>query len=146
MTARDQLSGLPLREPSTWLALALSGLFVLLGLLFILAPGAGSALFGLPVPASERALLLYPVAIGLRDLAFGLYLLILSFTATRRILALIFAATLVIPLGDMLIVAAARGISSPKHLLLHGLSALVMAGASLWLFRQASRDTRGGHP
>jgi len=77
-------------------------------------------------------------------LAFGLYLLILSFTAARRTLALIFAATLVIPLGDMLIVAAARGMSSPMHLLLHGLSALVMAGASLWLFRQASHDTRGG--
>jgi hypothetical protein len=136
--------GLPAKAPSTWLVRILAAAFLGLGVLFVLAPWAGSALFGLPVPASERDLLLYPVAIGLRDLAFGLYLLILSFTSSRRTLALVFAATLVIPLGDMAIVAAARGIWSPGPLLLHGLSALVVATTSLWLFRQASHDTTGG--
>ncbi|WP_201859215.1 DUF4267 domain-containing protein [Microvirga soli] len=134
--------GLPKSEPSTWLVWALGLVFIGLGFLFLGAPGIGTLLFGLPAP--EWTHIGYLFAIGLRDLAFGLYLLILSFTANRRILAWIFAATVVIPVGDVLIVFISRGLSAPAHLLLHGASAAVMAGASLWLFKQSSHDNTGG--
>jgi hypothetical protein len=100
-------------------------------------------LFGLAAPEGEG--FGYLPAIGLRDLAFGVYLLILSFTATLRILGLIFAATLVIPTGDLIVVASARGSGAILNLLLHGVSALVMAGASLWLLAQSSHDKTGGN-
>ncbi len=138
MTARGDERGLPGNAPSTWLVWCLGVAFIGLGLLFLLAPRAGAVLFGLPAP--EAVGFGYLPAIGLRDLAFGLYILILSFTATRRILGLIFAATVVIPMGDVIIVAAERGLDATLNLLLHGVSGAVMAGASLWLMRAASHE------
>ena len=133
--------GLPKTAPSTWLVWTLGLVFIGLGLLFLGAPQIGALLFGL---LAEWTHVGYLIAIGLRDLAFGLYLLILSFTANRRILAWIFAATVLIPVGDVLIVFINRGFSAPAHLLLHGASAAVMAGAALWLFKQSSHDNTGG--
>jgi hypothetical protein len=138
----DPSRGLPGDAPSTWLVRLLAAAFVGLGLPFILAPRAGAALFGLPAPEGEG--FGYLPAIGLRDLAFGLYLLILSFIATRRTLGLIFAATVIILIGDIIIVAVERGFDAVLNLLLHGASAAAMAGASLWLLAQASHDTTGG--
>lgn len=129
--------------PSTWLVRILSLVFVGLGLLFLMAPRAGAAVFGLSAPEGDS--LGYLPAIGLRDLAFGLYLLILSFTATQRILGLIFAATLVIPMGDLVIVAAARGSDGILNLLLHGASAAVMAAGSIWLLKSSTHDKTGGN-
>ena len=142
MMEPNRSRGLPPNEPSTWLVWLLGLGFIGLGALFLGAPRTGSLLFGLPAP--EWTHVGYLIAIGLRDLAFGLYLLILSFLATRRTLAWIFAATVVIPMGDILIVFISRGLSAPAHLLLHGASAAVMAGASLWLFKQSSKDNKGG--
>jgi hypothetical protein len=134
--------GLSNGAPSTWLVRILSLVFIGLGLLLLLAPLAGAALFGLPAPEGQG--FGYLPAIGLRDLAFGLYLLILSLTATRRILGLIFAATLVIPIGDLIIVAAARGSDAIFNLLLHGASAAVMAAGSVWFLRTSTHDEKGG--
>ncbi len=142
MTHTGSRRGLPAGEPSTWLVRLLSLGFMVLGLVFVFAPRAGASLFGLPAPEFESSG--YLPAIGLRDLAFGLYLLILSLTSTQRVLGLIFAATLVIPIGDLVIVASARGPDAISNLMLHGVSAAVMAGASLWLLRTASHDKQGG--
>jgi len=134
--------GLSNGEPSTWLVRILSLVFIGLGLLFLLAPLAGAALFGLAAPEGQG--FGYLPAVGLRDLAFGLYLLILSLTATRRALGLILAATLVIPIGDLVIVSAARGSDAIFNLLLHGASAAVMAAGSIWLLRSSAYDKQGG--
>jgi hypothetical protein len=115
--------------------------FIGVGVLFLGAPGIGTLLFGLPAP--EWTHVGYLIAIGLRDLVFGICLLILSLTANRHILAQILAAIVMIPIGDTLIVLISRGISAPGHLLLHAASAAVMAGASIWLFAEASNDNKG---
>jgi hypothetical protein len=120
-------------EPSTWLVLALSAVFVALGVLFVAAPSMGAAVFG--IPATETATLAYVDAIGLRDLAFGLYLFALARMSTRRVVGVVLGLTTVIPIGDLVIVSAMRGLSAPGHLLLHAASGAVMAGASLWLLR-----------
>ena len=142
MTDRTARSGLPLHAPSTWLVLALSGVFVLLGLLFILAPRSGAALFGIPAP--EGPGLSYVSAIGLRDLAFGAYLAALSRLASRRATGTVLGLTVLIPAGDVILVFLYRGFESPHHLLLHAGSGLVMAAGSLWLLAQASHDNKGG--
>ena len=127
---------------SLWFARVLSLGFMGLGVFFLAAPHMGAGLFGLAAPEGEG--FGYLPAIGLRDLAFGLYLLILSLTATRRTPGLIFAATLVIPIGDLIVVAAARGSDAGLNLLLHGTSAAVMAAGSVWLLRASTHDTQGG--
>ncbi len=127
---------------SLWFVRLLGVAFLGLGVLFLMAPRAGAALFGLAAPEGEG--LGYLPAIALRDLAFGLYLLILSFTATRRALGLILAATLVIPMGDLIIVGASRGMDAVLNLSLHGVSAAVMAFGSVWLLRSSKHDTTGG--
>jgi hypothetical protein len=142
MTTRSEGSGLPLHEPSTWLVLALSGVFVLLGLLFVFAPRAGAALFGIAAP--ERPGLSYVSAIGLRDLAFGAYLAALSRLSTRRAVGTVLGLTILIPVGDVILVFLERGFESPMHLVLHAGSGLVMAAASLWLLAQSSHDNTGG--
>ena len=142
MTKRSEGSGLPLHEPSTWLVLALAGVFVFLGLLFIFAPRAGAALFGIAAP--DRPGLSYVSAIGLRDLAFGSYLAALFRLSTRRAVGTVLGLTVLIPAGDVILVFLERGFESPKHLLLHAGSGLVMAVASLWLLAQSTHDNKGG--
>ena len=141
MTGRGEPSGLSWSEPRTWLVLALSGVFIALGLLFVFAPRAGAALFGIAAP--EGPGLSYVSAIGLRDLAFGSYLAALSRLSTRRTLGVVLGLTVLIPAGDVILVFLERGFDSPKHLLLHAVSGLVMALSSLWLL-QPSRDNKGG--
>ena len=126
--------------PSAWLVLALSGVFVLLGLLFVVAPRLGAALFGLPAP--EGSALAYLPALGLRDLAFGLYLFALGRTAPPAALGAVLGITVLIPVGDIIIVALERGWDSPGHLVLHGASALTMAAGSAWLTVEAKRQRR----
>ena len=142
MTTRSEGLGLPLHEPSTWLVLALSGVFVLLGLLFVFTPRIGAALFGIAAP--EEPGLSYVSAIGLRDLAFGAYLAALSRLATRRAVGTVLGLTVLIPTGDVILVFLERGFESPKHLLLHAGSGLVMAAGALWLLAQSSQDNKGG--
>ncbi|MEE1612291.1 DUF4267 domain-containing protein [Microvirga sp. CF3016] len=142
MTYRSEPPGLPLHEPSTWLVFALSGVFVVLGLLFLVAPRAGAALFGIPAP--EGPSLSYVSAIGLRDLAFGTYLAALARLSTCRIVGMVLALTILIPVGDVILVFLERGFESPKHLLLHAGSGLVMAAGAFWLLSRPSNHNKGG--
>jgi len=129
--------GLPRSEPSTWLVFALAAVFVALGLLFLFAPRLGAALFGIPAP--DGIPLFYLPAIGLRDLAFGLYLAALALRSTPRTVALILFLTVLIPFGDIVLVAIVRGIGSP-YLLVHGLSAAALAFTGAWLLRAKQRS------
>lgn len=140
MTGTTDRRGLPFREPTTWLVLALSGMFVLLGLLFVLAPQAGAALFG--IRPTEDAGLSYVSAIGLRDLALGLYLFALARLSTRQSVGAILGITVLIPIGDVAIVWMERGLESPAHLLLHAGSAVLMAASAAWLLAQAQHHER----
>ena len=110
-------------SPALWRTLvrALGGVFLLLGLLFVGLPGPASRLFG--IPAEDGTALAYVRAIGLRDLALALYLLWLAPSGARTVLA----ASLVIPAGDLVLVLAGSGLSTPLPLALHALSGLVLA-------------------
>ncbi len=96
-------------------------------------PWAGAAVFGVPAP--DGAGLAYVRAVGLRDLALALYLLGLACFSSRRAVGIVLGATVVVPVGDVLLVLAREGVSSPGHLLLHGLSGACCAAVALWLLR-----------
>jgi Domain of unknown function (DUF4267) len=121
------------RTSAAWVVLGMAGVFLLLGLAFIADPELGATIFG--IPAAEATGRSYVRALGLRDLALGLYLIGLTCFASRRAVGIVLGATLVIPAGDLLLILVQRGLSSPSHLLLHGLSALVIAAVALWLLR-----------
>jgi hypothetical protein len=135
--------GAGVRNLTTWIILAPAIGLLFLGVLFIVRPRLGAALFGMPAP--EGAGPAYLAAIGIRDLAFGLYIAALGLFATRRAVGLVLAITVLIPVGDILILFAERGLAAGVHLLLHGVSGLYMAGAALWVLRgpRAADEPRG---
>lgn len=140
MTDAREQKAWTLADPATWFVLALSAAFVCLGMLFLFSPQAGAALFGIAAP--DRPGLLYVAAIGLRDLALGLYLAVLVFLATPRAVGAILGVTVLIPLGDVLLVFFERGLTSPSHLALHAGSALIMAAGAAFLLRRAPQNKR----
>ncbi len=127
----EQHDRLSLCELKALVILAVAAGFLLLGSLFILAPRAGAALFGIPAP--EGLGLAYLRAIGFRDLALSLYIASLALLSTRRALAIVLGLTTLIPLCDTALVAHAIGLSSPGHLALHGASALLFASLAAWI-------------
>jgi Domain of unknown function (DUF4267) len=68
------------RDLSTWIVIAPAIGLLLLGVVFILSPRLGAAIFGIPAP--DGAGQFYLLAIGLRDLAFGLYVAALALFST----------------------------------------------------------------
>ena len=125
---------LRLSEVGTWIVLAPAIGLLLIGVVFLASPQSGAAIFGVPAPPGSEP---YLIAIGLRDIAFGLYVLALALFASRRAVGLVLGITILIPLGDIAIVAVERGWSGWGHLLLHAASGTYMAAASWWMLRQA---------
>jgi hypothetical protein len=122
-----------LRGVSAWVVLAMAGVFLLIAVLFAASPALGAAVFG--IPATEEGGLVYVRALALRDGALGLYLLGLLRFSTRRAVGIVLAATVVIPAGDLLLILEQEGLSSPGHLLLHGVSGASCAMVAFWLLR-----------
>lgn len=116
-----------------WVA-GLGATFLALGVLFVGFPRPAAALFG--IPASDAVGLAYVPVVGLRDLAFGLAILALGRFGGARALGLFLACSAVIPAGDLVLVARERGLDSPLHLGLHGLSGLVVAGTAFMLLNK----------
>ena len=133
MTPRAVPDGRALRGARALVVLAMAGVFLLIAALFVAAPALGAAVFGIPAP--DGAGLAYVRAVGLRDLALALYLIGLARFSSRRAAGVVLAATVVLPVGDALLVLAREGPSSPGHLLLHGLSGACCAAVALWLLR-----------
>jgi hypothetical protein len=123
---------LRLRSPGIWIVLAPAIGLIALGLVLIVSPRLGAAIFGIP---AEGTGLRYVAALGVRDLTFGLYVAALALFVSPRAVGIVLALTVLIPIGDIAILLAERGLSAPGHLLLHGLSGLYMAGAALWTLR-----------
>jgi hypothetical protein len=121
-----------LTRPLALTVYLLSTVFVVLGGLFVVLPEPGAAFYGLP--SRDTAALFYVRAVGLRDLALATYLLGLARTGQRRALSIVFIGTLVIPAGDMLLLASS-GAAHPAHYLLHGASLLCFAVLALWTRR-----------
>lgn len=123
-------------QPDTLAIWLLSGVFLMLAGLFVAAPAAAAAFYGLP--AHDRSALFYVRAIGFRDLALAAYLIGLTLAGQRHALAIVLTCTLIIPVGDLLLLVAS-GAGRPVHYLLHGASLLGFAGMALW-FRCAARE------
>ena len=118
-------------RPTVWLALvrALGAVFGVLGALLIAWPQAGSALFGLET--DNDLALAYVRALGFRDIALSLYLLVLSMVSPRAC-RVVLGVSVLIPACDLLLMIVERGGSAHGSLVLHALSGICLAALALW--------------
>jgi hypothetical protein len=123
-------------EPLRQAVLLLSAIFCGLAALFVFSPGTGAAIYGFPATTPES--LFFVRAIGLRDLALAAYLAGLALGGSRRALTIVLALTVIIPSGDLFLLASA-GAGGLVHYLLHGSSLLCFAGLSFWGWRSFAR-------
>ena len=110
-------------------ALVAAGI-ITIGARFILAPKRGAAGFGVPEEqAGDHA---YLTVKGIRDIASGLFVLILMAAGATHLLGWVIMAATIIPLADATIVLGNGG---PKSIAwgVHGLTAAVMLVTSALL-------------
>lgn len=107
------------------LALLLALGIIAIGTQYILTPTAATRSFGLPLPESGANTPWWLRLKGVRDIAAGLTVLALLACDTPRAAGIILIAEAAIPVGDMLLVLAAKG-SAGKAFGMHGVTALVM--------------------
>ena len=114
-----------------WLAGVLAlGIFVV-GLLAMLAPAAGSVMFGMP--AATDALPWIRLA-GIRDIALGLVLFATIALKEGRTTGILILLVIVVPIADVTTVFLRAGFS--YHILIHGAAIVYMAALGTLLLRR----------
>ncbi|MGE2713990.1 DUF4267 domain-containing protein [Mycolicibacterium litorale] len=105
---------------------------VFIGARFLIAPKVAAAGYGVPADPGEPSVAAYLRVKGVRDIASGLFVVILMVAGTPHLLGWIILAACIIPVADAAIVAADGG---PRSISLgvHGLTAVVMLVASALL-------------
>ncbi len=121
------------RDASTWFVLLLALAFLAIGIFFVAAPRPAATLFGIAAQGLAEP---YIRAIGFRDLALALYLAGLTFLATRRAVAIVLGASVLIPVCDITLVLLTTGLSSPGSLALHATGGAALAALALWMRRR----------
>lgn len=119
--------------PQTIAAL-ISAAIIVIGLLYLLSPPRILGGFGLEPPASDAATLAWLRLKGVRDIASGLVVLALLFTASQRILGIAVLILALIPFGDMSVVLGSGG-SKTTALSVHGVTCALMIAVGLMLIQ-----------
>lgn len=119
-----------LKKPLSLGVCLLALVFLMLGGLFVAMPAPAAWIYGLP--SRDPAALFYVRAIGFRDVALAAYLLGLTLAGQRRALSVVLTVTLIIPIGDLLLLASS-GAGGATSYLLHGASFLSFSGLALWM-------------
>lgn len=113
-----------LHSTSYWITLLLASGIIFIGIRFILQPQVGAIGYGIAFRDAGDAI--YGQVKGIRDVFSGIVLLPLLIMRMRKATALVFSAATFVPLGDFLLIAATNGSADLEHLLIHGITALVM--------------------
>jgi hypothetical protein len=103
------------------------GAFFAIGIAALIAPSISSAQYGLPT--TDRAALALVRALGSRDLALGIIILLLLAARNRDALELVLAVSILAAAGDLLAVTSGRSHAGPRQLGVHvaGAAALCLA-------------------
>ncbi|MCW2516936.1 MAG: rane protein [Mycobacterium sp.] len=118
-------------------AYTLSGIIaatiIFIGARFILAPGVAAAGYGVQPDLGQRAVGAYLSVKGIRDIASGLFVIIVLAAGATHLLGWVILAATIIPLADAAIVLRNDG---PRSIALgvHGLTAVLMLVTSALLF------------
>jgi hypothetical protein len=117
-----------------WLALGIALLvalgIIVIGALYLSGPRATTRSFGLPLPEDGPNIAWWLRLKGVRDIASGLTLLAMMVWGGPRMVGIILLVEALIPIGDMLVILAAKG-SARRAFGMHGLTALLMILAAV---------------
>jgi hypothetical protein len=116
------------------LALGLAALvalaIIVIGALYVSRPRDATRSFGLPLPEDGANIAWWLRLKGVRDIASGLAVLAMMVWGGPHMVGIILLVEALIPIGDMLIILAAKG-SARAAFGMHGLTALLMILAAL---------------
>ena len=103
---------------------------VAIGTQYIVTPITATRSFGLPLPENGANVAWWLRLKGVRDIASGLTVLAFMAWGAPRGVGLILLVLAIIPVGDMLLILAAKG-SAKSAFGMHGLTAVLMVLAAI---------------
>ncbi len=116
-----------------WLAIGLALLLALaiiaVGAQYVASPRTATRSFGLPLPEEGTNIAWWLRLKGVRDIVSGLTVLAFMAWSGPRAVGIILLVEAIIPVGDMLLILAAKG--SAKSAFIHGVTALLMILAAI---------------
>lgn len=126
-----------IKSVSFWIVLTIATGIIFIGIRFIIHPQAGALGYGLPFTSPDDTA--YGKIKGIRDIFSGLTLLPLLLLRMRKAVAWVFTTAIVVPAFDFFLILSYNGSNDLTHLLIHGITVLVMAVASILLFKNYSK-------
>jgi hypothetical protein len=111
-------------------ALLLALAIIAIGTGYILSPRTAIRSFGLPLPEDGTNITWWLRLKGVRDIVAGVAVLALMASGPPREVGIILLVEALIPIGDMLVILAAKG-STKSAFGMHGLTALIMVSAAI---------------
>ena len=119
-----------------WLALGIAFLVALgiiaIGTQYLVSPRTATRSFGLPLPEDGINIPWWLRLKGVRDIVSGLAVLAFMAWGGPRAVGMILLVETIIPVGDMLLILAAKG-SAKFAFGVHGLTAVLMGLAAIYL-------------
>jgi hypothetical protein len=112
------------------MALLLAFAIIAIGIQYVASPLTAMRSFGLPLPESGANIAWWLRLKGVRDIVSGLTVLAFMMWGAPRGVGIILLVETLIPVGDMLLILAARG-STKSAFGMHGLTAMIMILASV---------------
>jgi hypothetical protein len=122
---------------SVGVALLAAVAIIAIGLMYLFAPRAATASFGLPLPEPGLNVAWWLRLKGVRDVVSGLIVLAALAWGDPRVLGAAVLIEALVPLGDMSLVLASQG-SRVRAFGVHGATAALMIVAGLALFTGAA--------
>jgi hypothetical protein len=119
------------------MALLLALAIIAIGTQYVVSPRTATRSFGLPLPEDGANVAWWLRLKGVRDIVAGLAVLAFMAWGAPRGVGLILLVEAIIPVGDMLIILAAKG-STKSAFGIHGLTAVVMLSAAIPMMIGAS--------
>jgi hypothetical protein len=114
--------------PGTALLLALA--IIAIGTQYVVSPTAATRSFGLPLPENGANIAWWLRLKGVRDIVSGSVVLALMAWGDLRGVGIVLLVAAIIPVGDMLLILAAKG-SARSAFGIHGLTAVLMVLAAI---------------
>lgn len=112
------------------IALLVALAIIAIGTGYIATPMTMTRSFGLPLPEDGPNIPWWLRLKGVRDIAAGLLVLAFMVWGAQREIGIVLLVEAIIPIGDMLLILAAKG-SSKSAFGIHGLTAVVMLLAAI---------------